>query len=157
MRQILFHDPEGRILRVVASETAPPEQYGPAQDGDWAHLILDATTLIDAHAIRVVGQSLQLRPELPGLAISESAPAMIDLSVLPEGTVVRVANAPGDILEITDLTEPLTLTEPGPYALRLNPPFPWAARSLTVELGTEQVPTEESGAGEPDPEEDSHA
>jgi len=134
MRQILFHDAEGRILRVVASETAPPEQYG-----DGAHLILDATTLIDAHAFRVVGQSLQPRPELPGLAISETAPAVIDLSVLPEGTVLRVTNLPGDILEITDLSEPLTLTEPGPYALRLTPPFPWAARNLSVELGTEDA------------------
>jgi hypothetical protein len=138
MRQILFHDTEGRILRVVASETAPPEQYGPEQYGDWAHLILDATTLIDAHAFRVVGQSLQPRPELPGLSIPETAPAVIDLSVLPEGTVLRVTNAPGDILEISDLTEPLTLTEPGPYALRLTPPFPWAARSLRVALGAEE-------------------
>ena len=139
MRQILFHDTEGRILRVVASETAPPEQYGPEQYGDWAHLILDATTLIDAHAFRVVGQSLQPRPELPGLAISEIAPAVIDLSVLPEGTVLRVTNLPGDMLEITDPSEPLTLTEPGPYALRLTPPFPWAARNLSVELVAEDA------------------
>jgi hypothetical protein len=157
MRQILFHDAEGRILRVVASETAPPEQYGPEQYGDWAHLILDATTLVDAHAFRVVGQSLQLRPELPGLAISEIAPAVIDLTVLPEGTVLRVTNLPGDILEISELAEPLILTEPGPYTLRLTPPFPWAARSLAVELGAEQVGAEESGAGEADPEDDRHA
>ena len=140
MRQILFHDAEGRILRVAASESAPPEQYG-----DEPHLILDATTLIDAHAFRVVGGSLQLRPDLPGLFIPEIAPAVIDLSVLPEGTVLRITNAPGDILEITDLTEPLTLTEPGTYSLRLTPPFPWAARSLTIELGAEHPVTEVSG------------
>ena len=140
MRQILFHDTEGRILRVVASETAPPEQYG----GE-AHLILDATTLINAHAFRVVSGSLQLRPDLPGLFIPETAPAVIDLNVLPEGTVLRITNAPGDILEITDLTEPLTLTEPGPYALRLSSPFPWAARNLTIELGAEQPGIEVAG------------
>lgn len=133
MRQIVFHDELGRILRVVASETAPPEQYGHEP-----YLILDATTLIDAHAFRVVGGSLQLRPDLPGLAIPETAPAVIDLSVLPEGTVLRITNEPGDILEITDLSEPLTLTEPGPYALRLNPPFPWATRNLSVELGAQE-------------------
>lgn len=132
MRQIVFHDEVGRILRVVASETAPPEQYG-----DEPHLILDATTLIDAHAFRVVGGSLQLRPDLPGLAIPETAPAVIDLSVLPEGTVLRITNEPGDILEITDLGAPLTLTEPGLYTLRLTPPFPWAARSLALELAAE--------------------
>lgn len=130
MRQIVFHDEVGRILRVVASETAPPEQYG-----DEPYLILDAVTLIDAHAFRVVGGSLQLRPDLPGLAIPETAPAVIDLSVLPEGTVLRITNEPGDILEITDLGAPLTLTEPGLYTLRLTPPFPWAARSLALELG----------------------
>lgn len=130
MRQILFHDEEGRILRVVASETAEPAQYG-----DEAHLILDGLALIDAHAFQVVEASLQPRPEPPDLVISETAPAVIALDSLPEGTTLRASNEPGDILEITDLTEPLTLTEPGRYILRLMPPFPWTARTITADLG----------------------
>lgn len=137
MRQIVFHDAEGRILRVVASETAPPAKYGPEQHGNTAHLICEATPLIDGHAFRVVDGSLQPRPALPGLSIPTTAPAVIDLSGLPEGTVLRITNAPGDMLEITDFSEALTLTEPGPYTLRLTPPFPWAARTLSVVLGAE--------------------
>jgi len=133
MRQILYHDAEGRILRVVASETADPEHYGNAP-----FLICYQEQMVSGHENMVAGDKLELRPALPELAIAATAPTVIDLSGLPQRTVLRATNAPGDILEITDLTEPLTLTEPGPYTLRLTPPFPWAARSLAITLTTEE-------------------
>lgn len=54
------------------------------------------------------------------------------LSALPRGTVVTVANEVGNTLRLTDLSDPLILTDPGLYRFDIEPPFPFLG--LTTEV-----------------------
>jgi len=61
--------------------------------------------------------------------------ASYDLTTLPVGTFVKVINEVGDTLEITDLSETLTLTDPGDYLFFIQPPEPFLPLlNITVEI-----------------------
>lgn len=57
-----------------------------------------------------------------------------DLTALPSGSVVIVENEAGDILTVTELTEDLTLTDPGVYFVHVKPPFPHKEIRQRVEV-----------------------
>lgn len=76
----------------------------------------------------VFGGALVARPTVP------LPSATYDLTSLPAGTVVTVENEARETLEITDLTETLTLTDPGSYLFRVEPPFPYMPIKAVVEV-----------------------
>jgi hypothetical protein len=76
---------------------------------------------------------LAVRPEVV-IPTPTAAPWSWELSTLPAGTTITIRNEVGDVLEITDLTEPLDLVDAGTYQVRLSPPFPWLAQDATIEV-----------------------
>jgi hypothetical protein len=76
---------------------------------------------------------LAARPEVV-MPTPTAAPWTWDLSTLPAGTTVTIRNEIGDVLEITDLAEPVDLIDAGTYQVRLSPPFPWLALDATIEV-----------------------
>lgn len=57
-----------------------------------------------------------------------------DLTALPAGTTVQVWNEAGDTLTITELTETLTLSDPGEYQVHVAPPWPYQPIKTVVEV-----------------------
>jgi hypothetical protein len=68
------------------------------------------------------------RPTLPEPAAS------YDLTALPAGTIVTVADESGTVHEITDLSETLTLQGPQTYSVNVDPPFPYQRIVKKVEV-----------------------
>ena len=74
----------------------------------------------------VVGGKPVLRPTLSGFDHTR-------LADLPAGSVVTVSNEVGESLTITNLSEPLTLTDPGHYRFDVAPPFPFLPLTMEVD------------------------
>ena len=70
----------------------------------------------------------------PRPTVAAPAGAEYDLPALPAGTVVRVWNEADDMLEITDLSEALSLTDAGGYRFEVRPPFPFVPVFAAVEV-----------------------
>lgn len=60
--------------------------------------------------------------------------ASYDLTTLPVGTTITVKNEANDELVISDLSETLTLTDPGEYWFDVEPPFPYMPLKTSVEV-----------------------
>ena len=101
--------PTWEILAVNAAENRIVMQIDPATD--MSAIRLDLTTL---EAVDLLPVSVSL--------LTPTAPAAVDLSGLPDGVVVTVANEMGDRLTLTT-PEALTLIDPGVYRLTASTPF----------------------------------
>ncbi|WP_417726170.1 hypothetical protein [Roseovarius sp.] len=86
-----------------------------------------AGTLADPETHYVAFDPIRLepRPQVPVPASPQPVGWTYTLVDLPLGSVVTARNEAGDALEITDLSEPLTLVDAGTYRLTVAPPFPW--------------------------------
>lgn len=60
--------------------------------------------------------------------------ASYDLTTLPVGTTITVKNEAYDELIISDLSETLTLIDPGEYWFDVEPPFPYMPLKISVEV-----------------------
>lgn len=99
------------------------------------------------HLTRQTGQRVLMEPsdfrsqyvDLTTLEVKDRptvpAPsASYDLTALPAETIVIVTNEADETLTITDLSEALTLTDPGAYQVEVLPPFPYLPINQTVEV-----------------------
>lgn len=66
--------------------------------------------------------------------VTPAPSASYGLTALPSGTTVTVRNEAGDELVITDLSETLTLSDPGTYRFTVIPPFPHTEVRTKVEV-----------------------
>ena len=80
------------------------------------------------------------RPRIKPLPTSGQAPFSLDLSGLPAGAVLTVINEAGEVVEVTDFTEPLECTDPGKYTLAIKAPFPYFDVSGALELSAPGEP-----------------
>ena len=66
---------------------------------------------------------------------SGPAPLTLDMTALPAGALVRATNNAGTSVETSDPADPIRLTTPGVYAVRVEPPFPYRtlAQEVTVD------------------------
>lgn len=99
------------------------------------HAALNGVIARQASQYIVDGQ-VAPRPALPA-PVGGPAPHTVELSALPSGTVLTVANEAADKMEITDLSEALVLTDPGEYRIAAVPPFPHVGFSTTITVTEE--------------------
>jgi len=114
------HDAAGRIHMCGWSEKVP-EAFDPL----WT--VREGKATLDQYFDAGLNTATD-RPTLP------SPSASYDLVPLPSGTIVLVTDESGTVHEIIDLSETLILEGPQTYRVQVNPPFPYVAIDVTVEV-----------------------
>lgn len=130
MIDITIHDIEGRIVQVMTLRNVTEANQNAGDGLFW----VPGTAGLITDMVDVVEGTILPRPVPPGLPVSGVAPLVIDLSVYPAGTVITARNPEGDVIEITDLSEPLTLIDAGSYHIAVAPPWPHMPLAQDVEV-----------------------
>jgi hypothetical protein len=110
----------GEILR-YGSAPEVEEQQGPGETAVEGEAHPDTDYVRDGEVTP--------RPSVPS-----PEGAVYDLTLLPPETVVMVTNESGETLTLTDMTEPLTLSDPGRYRFHIVPPFPFLILTTEIEV-----------------------
>ena len=128
------YDDQGRITSVSLSSLSAPDIQIKSLDDRFEIEIegdrLDSS-LTGSHYIQ--DGVVVPRPAVSGWFIT-TAPAWLSLADLPSGSQFSISNEAGDQLVITDLAEPLHLTDPGTYQIVVAPPFPFLPHEQTLIL-----------------------
>lgn len=112
---------------IVAVQSQPVELDG--------HLIKPCDISVDPHTHHVDGYgNIALRPALPDLPAYGFAPMVLDMTGYPAGTTVIAYANVGQSPPATDPADPLRLTVPGKYLVRVTPPWPWVSVSGEVDV-----------------------
>lgn len=127
--KLLFDTASGQIRKVVsdaagAGELAEYPGYG-------GGMMVAETHYLSS----VMGVwALTERPSVPEVQAIGTAPLVIALSTYSAGTTITARNTEGDVITITDLSQPLTLIDAGVYQIIISPPWPWLTLSQDVEV-----------------------
>ncbi|PKP85814.1 MAG: hypothetical protein CVT80_00255 [Alphaproteobacteria bacterium HGW-Alphaproteobacteria-2] len=128
MMVIVHSIAEGRPLRLLRLRDAAEAALNTGPGEAW----IEGTA--DLARDMVQGGLVVPRPDVPPLPAGGPAPFAVPLDGLPSGSAVRVQNEEGEALEITDMTEPLTLIDAGVYLVEVSPPWPWLPVAADVEV-----------------------
>ncbi|MGK8234061.1 hypothetical protein ACLGGT_07735 [Roseovarius sp. MS2] len=130
IRANIYDTATGQIMgHIEASAETAMANVTPERGLFVAPLAETATHYIAFNPLR-----LAARPQITPPDTAQQTGWAYDLSALPEGSVVTVLNEAGDELTLSDLSEPLTLLDPGLYRLTVAPPLPWVGFDIEVEL-----------------------
>jgi hypothetical protein len=129
IRWALVRKSDGKIVKSGGSSASRAVLLPDLEDVDF-DMFMDVPEHVrsDTHMFDYATQSWALRPTLPAPSAS------YDLTQLPAGTVLRVHDESGQIHEISDLSETLTLIGPQTYRITAESPFPFQRLKADIEV-----------------------
>lgn len=120
---IVYHLQTGKIM--ARNRVSYESQVGLGISSEFGTIVGEATP---NSYVDIATQNIVPQPTVPEF----NTP--YDLTVLPNGTVVKITDESGIIHEIPDLSEALILEGPQTYRVQVNPPFPYIGVDTTVEI-----------------------
>lgn len=126
----IYDTATGQITGHIEASAATAMANVTPEQGLFVGAVVDAAT----HYIAADPLRVEARPTITPPVTAQATGWAYDLTSLPTGSTVTVRNEVGDVLTITDMSEPLTLVDAGRYRLAVAPPFPWVGFDIEVEL-----------------------
>lgn len=113
----VYYKPETGVIKSVSSN---PNSYTESTRNLPTVTASFFPTPIRDFYVDLDSKEVFLRPTLPKFETS-----VLDLTTLPEDSIIRVQNEVGDYVEATPVDESITLTDPGTYKIIISAPFPY--------------------------------